>query len=613
MIREQTLEHTETVIEKGGASHTVAARATLQSLLNAFLRETGLGEWHATEAGWELHVPLAGQAGTLLVSVKHKSATGRHLFHFPMHWNGGEGRGAAIGSEESIAEKLVLELGRLVKDGTPERTEELLLRIKESRSRIEQFVAARQADREQLYGFDGDFLSAEQSLLFGHLLHPTPKSREGVPEHLQSVYSPELKGQFQLHYFRAHRSIVLEDSSLDGITATEWIKSELRHAAQAEPHLASEYTEADNYTLIPLHPLQAAEVLAKPQVQKLLEAGLLQDLGPMGREFAATSSFRTVYHSESPWMAKGSVPVRITNSLRVNKHKELERGVEVSRLLKTSIGEVSTRYPAFAIVQDPAFVSVALEGEEESGFEVVLRANPFQGEKANQASLVASLVQDPIPGSESRLGTIVRILAEREGRTTEAVSLDWFRRYLDMSLKPMVWLYLTHGIALEAHQQNSVVQLSGGYPERYYYRDNQGYYFCNSLLEHLNAELPGIGVKSQTFCDDSIADERFRYYLIFNHMFGLINGFGTAGLADERLLLQELRSALESFLPLNREPSVFLESLLTEEKLPCKANLLTRLYDLDELVGSLENQSVYVTVDNPLVVEVQEHAGRHDS
>ena len=34
--------------------------------------------------------------------------------------------------------------------------------------------------------------------------------------------------------------------------------------------------------------------------------------------------------------------------------------------------------------------------------------------------------------------------------------------------------------------------------------------------------------------------------------------------------------------------------------LPCKANFLTRVHDMDELVGSLETQSVYVNVENPL-------------
>ena len=33
-------------------------------------------------------------------------------------------------------------------------------------------------------------------------------------------------------------------------------------------------------------------------------------------------------------MLKFSVPVKITNSLRINKQKELDRGVEMSRILK---------------------------------------------------------------------------------------------------------------------------------------------------------------------------------------------------------------------------------------------------------------------------------------
>jgi siderophore synthetase component len=40
--------------------------------------------------------------------------------------------------------------------------------------------------------------------------------------------------------------------------------------------------------------------------------------------------------------------------------------------------------------------------------------------------------------------------------------------------------------------------------------------------------------------------------------------------------------------------------LLDSPTLRCKANLLTRLHGLDELVGPVDNQSVYVTITNPL-------------
>ena len=40
--------------------------------------------------------------------------------------------------------------------------------------------------------------------------------------------------------------------------------------------------------------------------------------------------------------------------------------------------------------------------------------------------------------------------------------------------------------------------------------------------------------------------------------------------------------------------------LLEKPHLRCKANLLTRLHGLDELVGPVDTQSVYVTIATPL-------------
>jgi siderophore synthetase component len=42
------------------------------------------------------------------------------------------------------------------------------------------------------------------------------------------------------------------------------------------------------------------------------------------------------------------------------------------------------------------------------------------------------------------------------------------------------------------------------------------------------------------------------------------------------------------------------EALLSRPTLRCKANLRTRLDDMDELVGPMESQSVYVDIPNPL-------------
>ncbi|MGB3757648.1 MAG: IucA/IucC family C-terminal-domain containing protein, partial [Rivularia sp. (in: cyanobacteria)] len=205
--------------------------------------------------------------------------------------------------------------------------------------------------------------------------------------------------------------------------------------------------------------------------------------------------------------------------------------------------------------------------------------------------------------NSSRLGKIIEQLAQQESRSTEEVSLDWFKNYLKIYLEPILWLYFTYGIGLEAHQQNSVLQLENGYPKCFFYRDNQGYYYRRSCHQLLDSILPGISQKSETICDDAVVDERLGYYLFINNLFGLINAFGVAGIVDEKLLLKELRSKLEEYIDLAPQSVSLLDNLLFQSQLRCKANLLTRFHDMDELVGSVATQSVYVSIDNPLYME----------
>ncbi|TXR70165.1 IucA/IucC family siderophore biosynthesis protein [Bacillus sp. AY18-3] len=592
----------------------IAEHATIQSFLNCYLRETGSGEWITADKRIEdifynsfqrdtgstyLCCRLSAQNITLYGEVIYKSATDRHLFGEQFYYQMGENKNVIKADYVTVITFLIKEMSINYGEGT--NPAELMLRVICSCQNIEEFTKERIEDTSALYGFHTSFIEAEQSLLFGHLTHPTPKSRQGILEWKSAMYSPELKGECQLHYFRAHKNIVNEKSLLLDST-TVILKEELRNDEMVCKEFISKYCNEDEYSLLPIHPLQAEWLLHQSYVQEWIDQGVLEYIGPVGKYYMATSSLRTLYHPQSKYMLKFSFPVKVTNSMRINKLKELESGLEGKEMLNTAIGEVLDKFPGFDFICDPAFITLNY-GAKESGFEVIIRENPFYGEHANDATLIAGLVQDAIPGERTRLSNIIHRLADVESRSCEEVSLDWFRRYMNISLKPMVWMYLRYGVAVEAHQQNSVVQLKDGYPVKYYFRDNQGFYFCNSMKETLNNELAGIGERTGNLYDDYIVDERFRYYLIFNHMFGLINGFGTAGLIKEEILLSELRSVLEAFLSYNREPSTFLRELLEEDKLACKANLLTRFFDVDELSNPLE-QAIYAQVQNPLVREV---------
>jgi siderophore synthetase component len=573
--------------------YAVADAAGAEALLRCWVRETGL----ARPADGLLRIALPKGGTEVRAAVLHWSATGHHRFGppWPVRYPAGGPSGDAAEQRPLTAVELAALLARETGAG-PAEGADLVARVADSVRRTSTFVTDRRA-RPGSAEPRTPFLDSEQALLLGHPLHPTPKSRDGLGECEAAAYSPELRGSFPLHWFAVHRSLLATDSAWThrgrAVSAPDLL------AATAGPELDLPTDTAP----LPLHPWQAREVRHRPAVQELLAVGLLHDLGPLGAPWHPTSSVRTVYRADAPAMLKLSLALRITNSRRENLRKELLRGTEVHRLLRTGLAtRWHAAHPGFDIVRDPAWLGVDTPGGGPlPGLDVALRHNGFG--PGVQAHCVAGLTSPrpwpglPAPALRSLLGEVLARLAERTGRPLSAVAAEWFLRYLDAVVRPVLWLDAEAGIALEAHQQNTLVLLDDeGWPCGGRYRDNQGYYFRESHRADLEARLPGIGAASDTFVADAVADERFAYYLGINNVLGLIGAFGSQRLADEEVLL----AAFRRFLTAQDGVGSFPGRLLHSTHLRCKANLLTRLHGMDELVGPVDTQSVYTTLPNPL-------------
>jgi siderophore synthetase component len=577
--------------------HTAAHAATVENLLRCWAREHDL----STPLDGTLRIPLPASGTALLVPVSYWSPTGWHRFGPP--YLAGAPETAPPADALTVATLLARETGPAPLPGSaPGHVADLVARVADSVRRTTAFVAAR---RERPVDGADLFLSAEQALVLGHPWHPTAKSREGLSDAEARLYSPELRGSFPLHWLAVAPPVLAADSA--------WTK---RGRPVPAGRLAQWLAGAglplpDGFTPLPLHPWQAREIRLRPDAAALLDAGLLRDLGPHGSPWHPTSSIRTVHRSGAPAMLKLSLGLRITNSRRENLRKELHRGVEVHRLLRGGLGKQwRSVHPGFDIVRDPAWIAVDdTDGTPVPGLDVVIRHNPFG--PTDDVSCVAGLVS-PKPRAQaagqrhpvlrSRLAETVTRLAGRTGRSRGAVATEWFLRYLERVVRPVLWLDGEAGVALEAHQQNTVVLLDPeGWPTGGRYRDNQGYYFRESRRAELEARLPGIGEHSDTFVSDEVTDERFAYYLGINNVLGVIGAFGSQRLADERVLLAAFRRFLaEAATGPDRLRTPLPARLLESPVLRCKANLLTRLHGLDELVGPVDTQSVYVTITNPL-------------
>ena len=582
---------------------------TNEALLRCWVREQGV-----SRPATDLLVLRLGDT-QVSAAVLYWSATGLHRFGPPRRAGGGPvGVGAGAGMETGAAdeaadgpllpEDLVALMARArhtaaavdparpgaAQAGPIVPVETLVDRVSESASRIALHLEARSVN-PTAPETSSAFLVAEQGLLAGHPFHPTAKSRDGLGARDTAMYSPELRGSFQLDWFSVDEDLVLHDSSL----------------GPSAPDLSAFLSgrTPDGGSLVPAHPWQARELLNRPAVRELIAAGRLRHLGPHGPEWQPTSSLRTVYRPDRPVMIKLSLGLNITNSKREHLRKELLRGVEAHRLFAGELGaRLLAGQPGFRMLTDAAYLAV----DGAPGLEASFRHAPFQ--PADFVFCVASLLDlgrgelrtnaqpgNAPDGHAHELSAHLTAIAASEGRAVSAVAADWFARYVINLITPLLWLDAEYGVTLEGHQQNTLVQLDAeGYPVTGWYRDNQGFYYRRSRIAEL-AALSGVerlGQDSDSVAEDSVVTERLLYYVGVNNLFGMIGALGAGGIVAETELLGIARTLLS---PLRGHQPVDL--LLGALRLRCKANLFTRVAGLDELVGELSEQSVYVEIDNP--------------
>ncbi|WP_085033492.1 IucA/IucC family protein [Ensifer aridi] len=571
-----------------------AATLTLRSLLNCVAREyADCVRWSDESGRSHFTVTFPDGGGSLDLPVLYRSPTGHHLFGEPVRLTDENGS-ATIGAAEAITTVIErLEPSAAARDGRAD----LLNRTHSSRLFIEAALAARQADLAGLAEEEVSFIAAEQGLIAGHGIHPCPKSREGMTESESRRYSPEFAAAFPLRWFAVERRLFHTGHSEGSPSAEEWLKTAMGHDLDG----IRARLPARDFALLPVHPWQADEMLKDPAVAALAADGRLIDCGEAAKPWFPTSSVRTLYRPDAPFMLKLSLGVGITNSVRVNLARELLRGDDMYRFRRHRLWQDFSRsYPGLTLVPDPAYMGVKLDGTVIDGLSVSMRENPFTGVDADRnVSLLAALCEH-LPGRGSRLGALIRNRARLEGRPLDAVARAWFERFLAVFVRPVFGLYLRHGIAMEAHQQNIVVEIEDGYPIGVFYRDNQGFFHHERAHKALVEALPGLGEPSESVFGEEAVDERLLYYAFINSVLGMIGALGREGLVDETVLLSMLRSELLRLEALEGANSRLVRKMLAPT-LQCKANLKTRVARMDELVGPLETQSVYLEIANPLL------------
>lgn len=401
-----------------------------------------------------------------------------------------------------------------------------------------------------------DYLASEQSLLFGHRFHPTPKARGGDLADW-SAYAPETGAAFPLRHLAVRDHLIAEESARPGATAP----------------LDRLGPVPEGYRLLPVHPWQYDLLREHPGLRAALAREDIIDLGPGGSPFAATASVRTLFDGDT--FLKFSLNVRITNCLRKNASYELSGAVALTRVLEGSLDDLATRFPGSAVLREPAYRSLALTGADGrtdlallEGFGVIVREGLAGRLLPGTTPLLAAAVADEYPTGP---GHISHLLAGAGPQR----ALDWWRTYLRLLLPPVLAAFFDHGLVLEPHLQNVLVCVDGaGMPAQVLFRDLEG---TKLIPEHHARTLDALPpeVAGPMTYDAQRGWDRVVYCLLVNHVAELLAALADLHPQTEPALWSQVRATMREFADTHGCPPR-LGALLAGGPLPAKANLLTR-------------------------------------
>lgn len=555
-----------------------ADEAVAHTLLNCLLRELSGPEHQTAVADGHLMLWLPRRGVLLRAALRRTSLLGAHRFTGPVRERQNDGW-PEVGWRrlaEYVQDELALR--------TDVRNEEFLEQIASSHQAVSAALAVRAAwpATDTVVG-DGDglaaYLESEQSLVFGHRFHPTPKARTGDTASWLA-YAPETGASFPLRHLAVREHLIAQETAAEG-------------AAQPLDRLSADVPEG--YRLLPAHPWQYEMLSEHPLLRAAFDRGDILDLGTAGKPFAATASVRTLYDGDA--FLKFSLNIRITNCLRKNASYELSGAVALTRLLAPVLADLETRFPGTAMLREPAYRSIALPGPDGTpdrslleGFGVIVREGLLTRLMPGTTPLLAAAVADEYATGP---GHISRLLGDSCAQT----ALDWWAAYLKLLVPPVMAAYFDHGLVLEPHLQNVVVCVDEeGMPAQVLFRDLEGTKLVAEQHTELLASLPAEVAGPMTY-DAQRGWDRVVYCLLVNHVAEMLAALADLHPQSEAALWSRVRATLQTYADRNGCPPR-LAALLAGVPLPAKANLLTRWE------RKADRDAGYVRLASPLAEDV---------
>lgn len=298
-------------------------------------------------------------------------------------------------------------------------------------------------------------VALERWAAVGHPHHPCTKARIGFTAADSMRYAPEFGARVDISWLALRRDrLVLETASPDldpQAFLTRAFPAAMKHWRQG---LAALDAAPEDYLPVPVHPWQLREIVASQFAAEIARGEILR---PDGAETPclATLSLRTLTPTEpagSPWL-KLPLSIQVTSSRRDLVPGVVAAGPWMTRRIGSILERDETLRGTLAILGEP----------------LGLRFRPAESEDG-RAGMLSALLRQPVPDAllPGEIAIPVAALFVSSPVTGKPLFLeladtagdgiaDFFTRYCRIVLTAFLRLSLLFGIALEAHQQNTLV------------------------------------------------------------------------------------------------------------------------------------------------------------
>lgn len=414
-------------------------------------------------------------------------------------------------------------------------------------------------------GITNDLSYSESLVLEGHPTHPLTKTK--LPLTLEEIrcYAPEFEKIIPLHIMLVSASHMMTTSmENDEQYIVNQIIPELKDKLQS--FLKPLDLEINNYRAIFVHPWQYDHVIGERFKTWISDKILIPT--PFTVESKATLSFRTMELLHHPFHIKLPVNVQATSAVRTVSTVTTVDGPKLSYALK----EMLNIYPELKVAAEPFGEYVDVDADLARQLACIVREKPVltqEGSTIVSASLVNRNPVDDDVIVDSYIKWINNEL------TTESIE-QFIRQYTSTLVRPLIAYIQDYGIALEAHMQNTIVNLGPNYQINFLVRDLGG---SRIDLQTLKQKLPDVDITNESLIADSIEAVigKFQHAVVQNQLAELIHHFNQYDMVNEETLFKIVQQEIEAAIDVNKNHAQALHRVLFGPTISVKALLSMRM------------------------------------